>query len=318
MAASPKNQSGDQALLEAEIKAVEANLFPRIRSLVRDDPGFPWHRDRSKAVTASRVVSSQALAVDVFGTIQRLSSRDLIVGEWTKHLQLPFAGPWKLELESLVPKSLLGEPRSTQIDVLASGATGLIVFECKFTEPDGGSCSQPTPISKGANAGKRQCTGSYVDQVNPVNGIQSRCALTGKGIRYWSLVPEVMNVDSERDQVPCPFAGGWYQWMRNLVSALALGCERDVPAAFVVVYADGPFHMAGKIGGDGWRDLVAAVAGRAIPLRAVSYQQLLQLARSVSLPEDVKVLGELSEWLDRKVSEALKALASPQVRAVGG
>lgn len=83
-----------------------------------------------------------------------------------------------------------------------------------------------------------------------------------------------------------------------------LARERDVPAAFVVVYADGRFPMADKVRSAGWRSLVAAVAGRAIPLHAVSYQQLLQLAGSVALPDDVVALDKLSKWLDRKVGEA--------------
>src|SRR4051812_35528828 len=113
---------------------------------------FPWHRDRRKAVTASQTVSSQALAVDVFETIRGLSSRDRIFDAWTRRLELPFGGPWTVKLESLVSKEVLGEPTSTQLDVLARSDTGLIAFECKFTEPDGGSCSQPSQIAKGVNA----------------------------------------------------------------------------------------------------------------------------------------------------------------------
>lgn len=297
---------GRSALLEGEILAIEANLFPRVRELVRREPTFPWHRDRGGAITASQRVSSQALAIDVFGTVQRLASRDLIVAEWTKFLDFPVAGPWTLELESLVPRTLLGEPRSTQIDVLARGVSGLIVFECKFTEPDGGSCSQPMPIRKGANAGKRQCTGNYVDQVNPVNGTRSRCALTGKGIRYWSLVPDILDISADQDLTPCPFSGGWYQWMRNLVSAAALGRELDVATAFVLVYSDGPFPMASKVRDADWQALAASVTGRAVLLRAVSYQQLLHLARSVCLPEDDMELGQLSAWLEQKVSNAVR------------
>lgn len=296
-------------MIESEIGAIEANLFPDVRDLVRGDLQFPWHRDGRKVVTASQVVSSQALAIDLFGTIRKLQSRDDIFSAWIQHLGLTFVGPWAVELEALVPKAMLGEPRSTQIDVLARGCTGLIAFECKFTEPDGGACSQPTPIAKGGNAGKRQCDGRYVEQENPVNGVRSRCALTGKGIRYWSLVPEVMNIDPLEDHTPCPFSGGWYQWMRNLVAAAALGRGAGVPSAFVVVYADGPFPMAQKIKAPAWADLALAVEGGAVPLRAASYQELLRLAREAASNNDAQTLDDLTQWIERKLILAARRAA---------
>lgn len=287
-----------------ELTDIEDNLFPFVRSFVREQPLFPWHRDQYKAITASQVVSSQALAVDFFGTIQKLASCDDIFAEWIHHFELDLAGPWKIELEALVPEGVLGEPRSTQIDVLAKSNTGLIAFECKFTEPDGGACSQPRAISKGAHEGLKQCDGNYAQQINPVNQVQSRCALTGKGIKYWDFVPKVLNIDPDRDYRPCPFSGGWYQWMRNLVAAYALGRADGNSSAFVVVYADGPFPMANKVKGDDWKQLVTAVTGCEVPLRAVSYQQLLALAREGATPADQRVLDDLRAWMARKVTAA--------------
>src|SRR4051812_6893904 len=109
-------------MVEEEIVAIERNLFSHARSIVRAETAFPWHRDRRKAVTASQVVSSQALAVDVFGTIRGLPSRDRIFDAWSQQLRLPFVGPWAVELESLVSNEVLGEPTSTQLDVLARSA----------------------------------------------------------------------------------------------------------------------------------------------------------------------------------------------------
>jgi len=182
----------------------------------------------------------------------------------------------------------------------------VIAFEAKFTEADGGPCSQTAPVRAGANAGKRQCDGSYRKQVNPVNGVSSMCALTGKGIGYWERVPQVMNVDPLRDYTPCPFAGGWYQWMRNLVSAHTLGREKDVPAAFIVVYADGDFPMVSKVTTAAWKELEQAVEGRAVPLRCASYQELLWLAIGSATPADRAVLKELKRWMQRKMAEAAK------------
>lgn len=230
-----------------EAKAVEQNLFSLVRDIVNEQPNFPWHRDKSGTVTASRVVSSQALAIDLFATIARLTSRDKIMNEWLNDLSLAMNGHWSITLEELVPKMLLNEPRSTQIDAVAKSNNGIVLFECKFTEPDGGTCSQPQVLRKGRHKGFRQCDGNYAHQVNPVNQVKSQCALTGKGIRYWEVVPEIINVSPLVDHHPCPFAGGWYQWMRNLVAARVVGQHHNRPSAFVVVYADGKYPMADKV-----------------------------------------------------------------------
>jgi hypothetical protein len=141
-------------------------------------------------------------------------------------------------------------------------------------------------------------------QVNPVNGRSARCALAGKGIGYWEHVPEVLGIDAETDHRPCPFFGGWYQWMRNLVAALAMMKESGLPAAFVVVFADGPFPMARKVASTEWKQLTASAEGGTVPLRAVSYQQLLESARTAATPADRPIVAELNAWVERKMMVA--------------
>jgi hypothetical protein len=158
------------------------------------------------------------------------------------------------------------------------------------------------------------------EQINPVNQVPSRCALTGKRIKSWALIPEVMDIDPSVDHRPCPFSGSsphgsWFQWMRNLVSALALGRSHQVPAAFVVVYADGRFPMALNVRGQDWVRLATAVADRAVSLRAVSYQQLLSLALTVCAPADRRVLDELGAWMAGKIAAAAAAARDPAVDA---
>jgi hypothetical protein len=284
--------------------AVAQNIFPAARPVV-GQVGFPWHRDSSGRVTACRKESSQALAIDFFGTIQRLESRDRIIQDWVQQLALAISKQnWTLEPEVCVPRTLLGEPRPTQIDYLASGIEGLVLFECKFTEPDGGSCSQPKAIASGAHRGLRQCNGNYEIQVNPVTGQKQRCALTAKGVRYWDLVSDVMRIDPAVDHRSCPFSGGWYQWMRNLVAARALSIDRQVPGAFVVVYADGPFPMASKAKSREWGELVSQTEKSVIPLRSVSYQSLLSLSLAAASADDRKVLQGLESWMKDKIAHA--------------
>ncbi len=265
-------------------------------------PEFPWHRDRSNAVTASLARSSQSLAVDLFATIERLQSRNAIIDGWIEALGLPLKGPWAIEPEFLVPASLLGEPRSTQIDAVAKGAGGLALFECKFTESGGGCCSQPQPIAKGPNKGLHQCNGNYQYQENPVSHRAARCALTAKGVKYWDVIPEVLNVYAGLNHRPCPFAGGWYQWMRNLVASSALAKQAGVPAAFVVVYAEGPFPMATYVGGEDWALFMSKVSG-SVPIRVVSYQALLVWAKAMAVPVDVQVIEGLQAWILGKIAQ---------------
>jgi hypothetical protein len=163
--------------------AVEANLFSGARWIVRERPDLPWHRDQARTVTASVRHSSQGLALDYFATLDRLPSRDGIVSVLAGKLGVPRQGPWTITPEYPVPSALLGEPRPTQIDVLLESDQSLMLVECKFTEADGGSCSQPQPILKGPNKGRRQCNGNYEEQINPVSQTRGRCSLTGKGIR---------------------------------------------------------------------------------------------------------------------------------------
>ena len=287
-----------------EIEAVETNLYPRARQLVRDVPTFPWHRDQAGLVTAGRRESSQALALDLFVTIDSLGSRDAILNAWMTALSLHTGAHWSIEPEVCLPRALLGEPRPSQIDVRAQSAVSIVLFECKFTEPDGGGCSQPRTIASGRHAGMEQCSGAYVEQVNPVNGVSARCALSGKGIRYWEFVPEVLAFDPTSDYRPCPFASGWYQWMRNLVAARALSKESGLPAAFIVVYADGPFPMAGKVRSEEWQRLIESTAGRAVPLRAASYQQLLACAVIAAAPDERPIVRDLTAWVERKLADS--------------
>ena len=290
-----------------QLSAIECNLFPSVRGLVRERVGFPWHRG------AHSRQSSQAVAIDVFETVNRLPSRNQIVGAWAKLFRLP-AEPrdnWDLTLEYTVHKTLLGEPQETQIDVLAKSESGIIVFECKFTEADGGACSQVNQRGKGAHEGMAQCNGNYEEQVNPINGKLARCALTAKGVRYWDLIPDVMNIDPNVDHTPCPVAGGSYQWMRNLAAARALSLKAGVPAAFGLVYADGPFPMAKKLNDKKWKDrLTDSVAGRAVHLEGISYHELIRVARDVAIGEDAKTLKDLSDWVQGKFDEVGKRMGS--------
>jgi hypothetical protein len=112
----------------------------------------------------------------------------------------------------------------------------------------------------------------------------------------------VLNLDPTRDYRPCPFAGGWYQWMRNLVAARAMGRARALSSAFVVTYTDGSCPIARKVTTDDWARLTALAEGRAVPLRTTSYQRLQTLATSAAAERDRPVLDALRLWIERKAT----------------
>jgi hypothetical protein len=294
-------------LTDLETAAIRTNLFEAAHYLVDELPVNLWHRDRSGALTATRPHSSQALALDVLGTIRELPSLQSVAVAWADLLKLPRFGPVSIQPEFMIERALLGEPKSTQFDALISGEAASALFECKFTERDGGSCSQTAKRELPDGRMVAQCNGRYAPQKNPHSTrrpqTEDSCALTAKGVRYWEYIPDVLGVRADVVHPVCPFAGGTYQWMRNLVAAHALTRSLGRPHAFVIAYAEGPFAMPRKVKSKAWRQFTARLAG-AVELREVSFQSLIAVARHASAPSDTVILDRLARWVEGKVRKA--------------
>ncbi|MDR9806885.1 PGN_0703 family putative restriction endonuclease [Rhizobium hidalgonense] len=280
--------------MNSDFQAVRENLFPGSHGAIEDWEAFPWHRDRTNRIQAYKTHSSQAIAIDVFGTIKMSTDRDRIFDAIASTIGVAPGGPWAITLEWTDSNRLLGEPRPTQVDALAVGSKAALVIECKFTEP-GGKCSQTALL----RSGERQCNGSYIEQINPGNGLRARCALTGKGIRYWEYIPEVFALDAAADHTPCPFKADAYQWMRNAVLAAAFGKQHGLQAAALAAFTDHPsFPTARKAK----RGLMDAGLGRRAAVTPISYQQIIAIACHVGL--DQELWNDLSAWVDRKIAMA--------------
>jgi len=276
--------------------AVEANLFPASRAAVEPWDEFPWHGPDTAKINAS-----QALAIDLFGTLKLSSDKDIVLGSLARDLGLPAEGPWKVCLEwSDISPNHMRETARTAVDVVLSSPRALIFVECKFTEISGAKCSQRKPIAKGANRGIVQCNGSYALQTNLANKLESRCALTAKAIRYWEVIPQVFNLTSDIDYSPCPFAGPWFQWMRNLTVCHAVARSQGQQPAFVLAYADGPtLPVAGHVRSLDWQTFLGHTRPEAIQCHAVSFQEILGLIQKAA--PDNPVWSELSAWVDNKI-----------------
>jgi restriction endonuclease-like protein len=218
--------------------------------------------------------------------------------------------PWTVELEWVDRTSLLSEPRATQVDAIARGRHTIILFECKFTESDGGHCSQ---TNRRPSTRKPQCDGNYRLQTNPTNGVKARCALSGKGIKYWSVIPTVFTYLPDADYAPCPFAGPWFQWMRNITLCQQLAQKENRTPAFVVVYADSPLLLfPSRLQSDDWKSFLATVKPDAMTVATVSYQTLVRQAFD-AVKHDAVLSDrwtELDQWMSRKISMA-EAQRSP-------
>jgi hypothetical protein len=291
----------------AVIAAFQKNIFQGAHAAIGDWDAFPWHRGDGGVYQTSKPQSSQAIGIDVFGTLQAMdeADRNASLDAIAISLGVPGGGPWSIYLEWCDCERRLKELTPTQVDAVARGRKALIFFEVKFTETDGGGCSQVRKLTKGVHAGKVQCSGHYQTQTNPVNQIESRCALSGKGISYWDTIPRVFKYGSELDSNPCPFKGPWFQWMRNLVLCHEVAQANDLRPAFVVAYADAPgLPVAEKARKDEWRVLLDALRPGAVEFRAASLQGLVEAASlSDCLSEGGRsTLSALKGWIERKIS----------------
>ncbi len=284
------------------ILKLQSNLFPESHIAISDWEKFPWHLNSLENTDTYKPHSSQALAIDVFGTLKYHPGSAQILNAFVAELSLPPSDVWNVYLEWESPTNPLKEiNKHTQVDAMAECWGNIIFFESKFTEPDGGVCSQIKPLTRGAHKGMVQCNGNYVLQSNPVNGIDSRCALTGKGIRYWDVIPEVFNIDPNCDYFPCPFAGPTYQWMRNITNAYAVAQERDYRAAFCLIYADREgLPVAEMVRSPRWQEFLSTVRSDRISVSHISYQEFLKLAIEA---DDHAIWRELKDWVERKIAD---------------
>ena len=275
------------------MRQIKENLFPGAWASIADWEAFPWHEGRDEMPDTHKPHSSQALALDVFGTLEVHPYRNQLISLMMQSA-FPSQGPrstsWNLGKE--VEIHTLKEPRPTQLDALIEGEADVVAIESKFCEAGAGTCSQPP----------RQCNGRYELQTNPDNGVTARCALSGKGIRYWDHITRLFDLDSDRDYPgECSFRDGKYQYMRNFVAAESLAAAADPPkrSFFVLLYAAGDlFPISREIGSPSspwnlWRGHLRDECRQRTA--ALSVQELV-CAWTRALPDDA-VLADLEDWI---------------------
>ncbi len=208
---------------------IKKNLFYRSIDAISDYNRFDWHKDKCGMIDTGQNNSSQALAIDFWGCLKLSKYKNELINK----LFVETENDWDIQFE-YVDKKLLSEKKSTQIDILIRSKNTAIFIESKFTEQDGGGCSQ---VKKTKN-GIVQCSGNYITQINPKNKISSKCALTGKEIKYWCYIDQLTCYKKDHDYRPCPFRNGEYQWMRNICFAEAYARTNGVNAKTYLAYLE--------------------------------------------------------------------------------
>lgn len=275
-------------LTNAKINSITDNLFYRSRGIITKFNTFPWHQYKGE-VDTDKVHSSQAIAIDFWGCLVLSKYKNELINE----LFGSKAEEWNIELE-YTDCALLNEPTSTQIDVFLKSSEKVIFIESKFTEKGGGSCSQPP----------EQCTGNYQLQINQKNGILSKCALTGKGIRYWDVIEEVINYKKNADYIPCPFKGMEYQWMRTICFAKAYSdMLGKIPyATYLFYYDSNKCPISGLIKEEKYLGTLKGHLKRP-EFKAKSYNECIEQCIEFLKSRDVhemNVWKELKQWMSDK------------------
>lgn len=274
---------------------IKKNIFPRSQLAITDYNNFKWHKTKGEA-DADKVNSSQALAIDFWGCLKTSPEKDIIIN----YLFKKNCRDWDIIFE-YTNIALLNEPKSTQIDALLECDTDAIMIESKFAEQDGGKCSQPELTKRKVV----QCNGNYEDQINPVNNIKSKCALTGKKIYYWNYIDSLTTYKSTIDYKPCPFKGGTYQWMRNICFAEAYSQQYlKNTECYLVYYESYKCPIALKVSNGTYLGNLKGKLLNPIAMQVKSYNCLLIdiINYSNISPSEQKVWIDLQDWMIGKES----------------
>jgi len=160
------------------------------------------------------MTSSQALAQSVLGNLAIDNSLQLL-SDLNSDEGLPLLGKARISSESFSMEhkiDFLDEPRQTSLDGYFSGDYQ-IAIECKFTEPEVGTCSRPGIKPTMSNYDKELCNGDYSRQRSRIE----RCSLTKIGVAYWRYIPSLFKWENNKDLSPCPIKRN-YQLVRNILS----------------------------------------------------------------------------------------------------
>lgn len=227
--------------------------------------------DRHKHFRSFR--SSQALAQSVFGAFKAAERLDLLSQVPAECGRPAFGNTTRETMLSMeVDVRTLNEPRPTQLDVSLETDDYRVAVECKFCEPEFGTCSRVRPAKHETPV----CDGNYTRQ----QGRHTRCALSEIGISYWDCIPELFNWNAAEDVIPCPLLPT-YQIVRNVLAAVVDFEGRVNPASGHAVFVYDGRNPAYKLGGTADVQLRQAAAACRVPglIRRVTWQEMVRVCQ---------------------------------------
>lgn len=279
---------------EQKIKSIKENLFYRSQDAISDYEKFDWHNHRGN-IDTDKFNSSQAIAIDFWGCLELSPLKVRIINR----IFNKSCDEWDIKFE-FSDRDLMSEIRPTQIDVKIESDTCAIIIESKFAENNSGRCSQLKKTKKNLI----QCNGRYEDQINPVNNIKSKCALKGKGIRYWDYISSTTTFDIHESQNPCPFRNREFQWIRNICFAEAYAMKfKKITECYLVYYKSDKCPISKKIYNNNYLGSLNGNLQNQQNFKQISYNDLLSEIITSILSKDSnerEIWVELQNWLTGK------------------
>jgi hypothetical protein len=277
-----------------KIKSIKENLFLRSQESISDYYAFDWHNYYGE-IDTNKINSSQAIAIDFWGCLKLSPYRNQIINKlFNKDCEA-----WEI-LYEYENKNLLSEKRPTQIDVIVESETFAIIIESKFAESDGGICSQANKTKRGLF----QCNGNYEEQTNPINGIKSKCSLTGKGILYWEYIDSLTKFNKGESYLPCPFRKSEFQWMRIICFTEAYAKYKNIQSeCYLAYYKSDKCAISKKVENQSYLGELREKIQNSKSFEPLSYNDLLeQIIVFLNLidKKEKRVWVELQSWMREK------------------
>ncbi len=282
---------------EQKVKSIKENIFIRSQASILDYYTFDWHNYNGE-IDTNKVNSSQAIAIDFWGCLKLSPYKNQIINK----LFIKDCDNWDIVFE-YTNKNLLSEIRPTQIDVIIESNSFAIIIESKFTESDGGKCSQTNRTKNGL----LQCNGNYEEQTNCINKIQSKCSLTGKGILYWDYIDSLTIFNKDENYLPCPFQKSEFQWMRNICFSEAYAKHKNIKSeCYLVYYKSDKFAISRKVENQTYLGRLKEKVINQKSFEPLSYNELLEqiilFIDSIDKNEK-RIWVELQNWMKEKESK---------------
>ena len=273
-----------------KLNRIKDNLFSHSIAAIDDYNNFDWHKNKINEIDTDKVNSSQAIVIDVFGLLKLSPYKDFLINSIFNKNGID----WNIVFE-YTDKTLLNEPKPTQIDIMISNNENVLLLESKFMEYNSGSCSQP----------KKQCNGNYEEQINPENNLQSKCSLTAKGIKYWDYISEIYKFNKNEIYCPCPFKSYQYQFMRNLCFGKSLSEKHKINVENYFIYYESEIcPIFNKIVKYNYLEKLTKDLIDKNLLKSLSYNRLINTSKNLLQNKDKNEYNkwvELEKWLESKI-----------------